>query len=225
MKANEKKNGNTGRKPVNQYVQMSRKQLAGWLCAFMFLLVWIFILGIMVGRGTSPVRFDIDKLQKDLAELKAEVLKKEEMIFQSKPGALLKKENFELYREPDEAAALVKKEVVEKKVTVPKKKPVVQGKSKTIGPKPPAPGPKQETAEPTGRYAIQVAASREVAHAEKLVGQLKKKGYAAYRVAVKLPGKGTWHRVRVGRYRSREKALKMLATIKGSYQGAMVVQQ
>ncbi|MDP7077160.1 MAG: hypothetical protein QGI64_02665, partial [Desulfobacterales bacterium] len=37
-----------------------------------FVAAWMFFLGILVGRGTAPVKFNIEKLQKKLAALKAE---------------------------------------------------------------------------------------------------------------------------------------------------------
>ncbi len=41
-----------------------------------FLSAWMFVLGILVGRGTAPVKFDIQKIEKQLAELKAAALEK-----------------------------------------------------------------------------------------------------------------------------------------------------
>ena len=51
--------------------QRSRKELLvkGLLCSLVCL--WMFILGLLVGRGTAPVRFDIERLQDELAALKA----------------------------------------------------------------------------------------------------------------------------------------------------------
>ena len=43
-----------------------------------FVSAWMFILGIIVGRGTAPVRFDIEKLKKELAALKETNIKQQE---------------------------------------------------------------------------------------------------------------------------------------------------
>ena len=40
---------------------------------------------ILIGRGTAPVQFDIEKLQKELASLKEAVIKKEELRFKIDP--------------------------------------------------------------------------------------------------------------------------------------------
>ncbi|MBW1842391.1 MAG: hypothetical protein JRI75_11465, partial [Deltaproteobacteria bacterium] len=62
-----------------------RKGPALWLGLIFFVSIWMFILGIFVGRGTIPVQFDIEKLHKELATLKAEFIKKEQDRFNS-PG-------------------------------------------------------------------------------------------------------------------------------------------
>jgi hypothetical protein len=62
-------------------------------------------------------------------------------------------------------------------------------------------GPKQDKT-----YSIQVAASKEKAPAEAMVGRLKEKGYPAYFVHEAVPNKGRWYRVRVGPYIDRDEA-------------------
>jgi hypothetical protein len=48
-----------------------------WIGLTLFVCAWMFVLGILVGRETVPVRFDIQKLQNELAALKETVIKKE----------------------------------------------------------------------------------------------------------------------------------------------------
>ena len=55
----------------------SRKGTILWICLTFFSCGWMFILGVLVGRGTAPVKFDIEKLQKELVALKEAVMKKE----------------------------------------------------------------------------------------------------------------------------------------------------
>jgi cell division protein FtsN len=47
-----------------------------------------------------------------------------------------------------------------------------------------------------------------------LVQKLKKRGYPAYRVIGKVPGKGVWFRVRIGEYRSKPEALAVMNKLK-----------
>lgn len=52
-------------------------------------------------------------------------------------------------------------------------------------------------------YTIQVASVKGARDADRLVAELKKKGFHAYRAIGKVPGKGIWYRIRVGEYKSR----------------------
>ncbi len=85
-------------------------------------------------------------------------------------------------------------------------------KSGAVKKEPPKPPPKQpiaskSEAKPSGKvYTIQVAAVKVAKDADRLVGQLKKKGYPAYRIISKVQGKGIWFRVRVGKYKSKADA-------------------
>lgn len=54
-----------------------RKGLAVWIGLTLFACGWMFVLGIFVGRETVPVKFNMEKLQNELAALKEAVVKKE----------------------------------------------------------------------------------------------------------------------------------------------------
>lgn len=58
-------------------VQITRKGLLVWLGLIFFVMAWMFILGIMVGRGTTPVPVNTHALGKELQDLKAAMLQKE----------------------------------------------------------------------------------------------------------------------------------------------------
>jgi len=67
-------------------------------------------------------------------------------------------------------------------------------------PKPKAPVSKE------GTYAIQVGAYRQRADARNVAASLKAKGYPAYVETYSTRDKGTWYRVRIGPYPTREEA-------------------
>ncbi len=73
--------------------------------------------------------------------------------------------------------------------------------------------PKVETA-PAGRYAVQVAASQDLAESRRLVEKLEAAGYDAWLAKAEIPGRGTWYRVRIGRFESKEDAAMKQAEIK-----------
>ena len=49
----------------------------GRYLAITLISAWMFVLGILVGRGTAPVKFDIEKLSRELEELRAADIKKQ----------------------------------------------------------------------------------------------------------------------------------------------------
>ncbi len=68
------------------------------------------------------------------------------------------------------------------------------------------------------QYTIQVGAFEDPAGAERLLNRLKRKGYPSYVMVKTVPGKGVWHRVRVGLYSGRaeaEQVVKLLEEVEG----------
>jgi cell division septation protein DedD len=67
-------------------IQITRKGVAIWIGLIFFVMGWMFVLGIMVGRGTAPVPLRTYALEKELAALKAGMLQKEreQLDFQAK---------------------------------------------------------------------------------------------------------------------------------------------
>jgi cell division septation protein DedD len=57
--------------------KQSRRRQILWIGLTLFVCAWMFVLGILVGREMVPVKFDIEKLQNELAALKEAVIKKE----------------------------------------------------------------------------------------------------------------------------------------------------
>jgi cell division septation protein DedD len=209
-----------------------------WGGVALFVAGWMFVLGIMVGRGTAPVNLEADKLERELVDLKDAVMQKQkaEIDAQTSGQGNAKPQLgfYEALKDPKK----VKPHNI-KKPTKPVKKPPAP---KPAQPK--KPQPKKPTSNSTkvakavpqstvrdsdtapahkGHYTIQVAAVRETGSATSLVTQLRSKGYPAYQVRVEVPGKGAWHRVRVGAFKSRGAADRMLAKLKANKLNGMVV--
>jgi len=73
---------------------------------------------------------------------------------------------------------------------------------------PPMPPP------PADGFTVQAGASPERGEAEALVGKLRSKGLSPYIVTAEVAGKGTFHRVRVGRFPTRDAADRYLQDFK-----------
>ena len=220
-------------KASDTVVRISRKGLIVWVGLILFVAVWMFILGILVGRGIAPVNLEAGRLEKELADLKARVLRQEQSrvearVSEAKDGAA----DLGFY----EALKSPKKEVPFKPQTKEPDRP--KSVAKPVAPKPaPAPKPKPKpvkkvaTAQPQaqqanttkGRFTVQVSALKDGQKAAGLVGELRKKGYQAYQIRTQVPNKGVWYRIRVGAFTDRRDAGKMAAKLKAQNYGAMVV--
>lgn len=63
---------------------------------------------------------------------------------------------------------------------------------------------------PLTGFTVQVGSYKEENRAQSVVAKLKEKGYDAYLASMNLPSEGTLHRVRVGKFRTREDAFSTL---------------
>jgi len=59
------------------------------------------------------------------------------------------------------------------------------------------------------RYTLQLASYQDKETADSDVKKMKKRGYAAFIVSAELPGKGMWHRVRLGSFANKASAEKL----------------
>ena len=203
---------------------LSFKGMALWICVTLFASAWMFVLGIFVGRGTAPVKFDIEKLQKELAALKETSLNNELRRYNIDPDSENNKTEMRFYEtlketKKEKSTDSIKSE--SKRTSLPKKK--VSKTKKTESSKKPAPLPKTPKGE--GSLTIQVAALKDSAVADKLVVKLNKKGYPAYRIIGKIPGRGIWYRVRVGFFKNKTEASSTLSKLKKDKLKPILVQR
>ena len=205
---------------------LTRKETFLWLSVAFLALVWMFTLGVIVGRGMSPVEFDIEKLKKELMALKEEALSETktegggdgetapdarhlgfyEVLTDKKEEARLKsipKSSDRLKRRSKEKA-----KQGEGAMSPPIKSAVLnKDRRRRI----PVASVRQE---PGAVFTLQVASLKEQNKAEKMVATLKDQGYDAYAVASAVAGKGTYHRVRVGRFTDRDDAIKTASRLR-----------
>jgi len=88
----------------------------------------------------------------------------------------------------------------------------------------PRPGAPESMTPPAAKpYSVQVAAFKAAADADKLVAELKKEGFSAYRAIGKVPGKGIWYRVRVGAFDSKAQAASTIAKLKKAGKKPIIV--
>ena len=211
----------------------SRKGLALWIFLIFFVSAWMFILGILVGRGTAPVQFDIEKLQNELAALKEDVVQEELERFKIDSNAAGNKTEMNFY---EELKVTKDEDSLNIDTSEQKKEPLPQNavsEPKKIGPSEEALSvkahqeSKPETISKTDiaikNLTIQVASFKDPNVAEKMVEELNKKGFPAYRSIGKVPGKGIWYRVRIGHFSSKSEAESILKMLKKDRLNAILV--
>ena len=226
------------------FLVLTRRAIVGWLVVIFVVCAWMFIVGVLVGRGTAPIKFDIAKLQKKLEDSKENLEKHKRGLTQEGSGILKDKTKLDFYealpenREDTKINEKVLSPKVKKKIkSVPKKKPsanITASKPKKTPPPKPEPvkppqrqqATKKSTAKSSGKtYTIQAASVKAVSDADKLVASLKKKGFPAYRAIGKIPGKGIWYRVRIGEYKNRGDARRMVQKLKKEGMKPIVVEK
>lgn len=67
---------------------------------------------------------------------------------------------------------------------------------------------------PGGAFTLQLSAFQDRQEAERFATRLRDRGYAPYIVAAEVPNKGTWYRVRMGSFPTREAATRYMTDFK-----------
>lgn len=73
---------------------------------------------------------------------------------------------------------------------------------------------KPTEAVPGGAFTLQISAFQNRPEAERFAAKLRDRGYAPYIVSAEVPHKGTWYRVRMGSFPSKDAASRYLADFK-----------
>jgi cell division septation protein DedD len=157
------------------FIVLSRRKIAGWVFLIFFLCAWMFILGILVGRGTAPVKFDIAALEKKLeASKEADGGEQTKAPAPKNPVVVKDKTKLEFYEalkenkvDPD-VPALQKPEAAKGKIEKPAPKAVPkEPKNKTA----PKTASAKSASQKTGKQKPEPTASSQIKKPAKEKGQ------------------------------------------------------
>jgi cell division septation protein DedD len=204
------------------FVMLSRKAVAGWVVVVFIISGWMFGVGVMVGRGTAPIGFELDKLKHTLESMQKAAQPAPKSGPRSQSSEMKNKTDLGFYEslpknredadlptlppappaarqppaapKPAEAAASAK---AEKPAAPPAP---VSAKAET----PAAASAPQLAPVPGKPMTVQVAAVKSEEEARQFAERLRQKGYAAYIEPIAIPEKGVWFRVRMGEFPSKE---------------------
>jgi cell division protein FtsN len=193
---------------------------------YIFISVWIFIIGVIVGRGNSPVKFDTQKFQKRLETIASNLgeQKKNPDKIDFKFYEILDRPDLE--EEMTHDAALLKKnkeEIIPLQEVVKDSIPVKTSKKKETFKKSeikltkedisrikqlPEDKKKNKLENLKGRYTVQIAAFKVFTDAVSQMTALESKGFSSYNIKVQKDGI-TWYRVRSGSFTNFNEAKKL----------------
>lgn len=215
-------------KKVKYQIELSSMSLVFWVVCIVFFMGWIFVLGVLVGRGFLP------GANTAIADLKAQVTKLQEMVartkradqksqtgedIDSKLGFYDKLESKKEDKKrpfPDLPPERPKSEKAGKpsgltladvKAGIAKKESAAKNAGAEKNVKEVARDPAKQAEKVTGpfRYVIQIAALDEKSKAEDMVRKLSEGGVEAYLQETVVKGK-TFYRVRCGKFLTKEEA-------------------
>ncbi|MFC1862998.1 SPOR domain-containing protein [Thermodesulfobacteriota bacterium] len=186
-----------------------------WCAVSIFIFGWIFVLGILVGRGFLPTESStISALKEQVSKLAviAGIREPEESKETKKPEPDPKLAFYERLSSKKDA---VKKEVIinDKPETVPEKKGP-RKKSQTAS-KPPSekqeinnirsPNENEQSSNQKIKYTVQLASLGKIESAKTMINQLINHGHPAYYYMVKVNEK-IYYRIRCGKFSTMEEA-------------------
>lgn len=199
--------------PNDKLSTSSLKSKPVWVFAGGLLCVsaWMFFIGVLVGRGTAPLKFDIEKLEQTLLKkrLDADQKMQEALSAEDQNGpAKTDMEFYETLKGPrtDDRLPEIKAGPAVKSATGSDTKSGTElkpqtGQAAAAKEKPPN--------RISGRYTVQVASMRSKDSARKMAEKLINKGYDAFVASSSSSGVGTWYRVRIGHYKEKNEAKQM----------------
>jgi cell division septation protein DedD len=205
--------------------ELSGLRLLVYSCCLVLALSWMFVFGVLVGRGIPLVDLDSTTLQAQLMRFlglgRPQVQPVENAAETWDPQTVLKSleyyENLTQKDAPSEkrtpAASTAQGKGSGKDAELQKARPsdpslqsnAQREKEGRVSKDSPAGGKGEE------HFTLLVVSLRDAANAAKLVEQLKSKGYAPRLENIDLNTGGRWNRVLVGSFGSREEALRFAA--------------
>ena len=81
------------------YLQLTRRGTYGSLLLIVLACAWMFFVGVLVGRGTSPIQFDMEALSRELEALKVSSEARRRQKLDAYAGALEDQSTLDVYEE------------------------------------------------------------------------------------------------------------------------------
>jgi hypothetical protein len=198
------KKGKTSRKLIR--LEMSRLTLASLCLGLLLGLLWMFLLGLLLGKGITPANINVAEIKKRMMA---------EGIW---PGSGRTDQSGTSPKTNGEEKNISLKDLEFYEELAKKKKARLQGSGGSKVPPqvasaqtpPPTTSPQRDvtptTKQDTVRFTVQVASFKDLSSAKRFAANLKNLKPQPVIRQVNLAGKGNWYRVQVGELPSHEEA-------------------
>ena len=208
------------KKPVR--FEVSRLALTGWCFGLFLALLWMFLLGLFVGKGITPANINFTEIKKRMMAEgiwpgSGEIERQESPPPSTTTKKKIPLKDLEFYEKlAKKKEAQIQKPAATK--TPPKEKPPT-----TVAAKPPPPAQQEKKSSvqqkpSTNLFTVQLASFKDLTSARKFAARFRGLKHKATIREVELSGKGRWYRVQVGKLASREEATALANHLAKKYQ-------
>lgn len=199
---------------------MSRLAILGWCFGLLVALLWMFLLGLFVGKGINPASINFAEIKKRMIDQgvwpgTGKTHQREETSPDKQTRNHIPLEDLEFY---DKLAKKKAKFQEQNKGGTPPQKETVAGVSPPPAVPPQQAATSQKQQRPvTGQFTVQLASFRDLQSAKRFAARFKDMKPGAIVRQIDLTGKGRWYRVQVGELRTRDEATAMAQRFKKKY--------
>lgn len=208
-------------------LSLDSRQVVSLLAAGIVVLLAVFTLGVLVGQKLAGSQrtdrapdllsaLDQKSAALDRARAAPALTFQEELTADAgnAPSAAKPKPDAVAKVETPKAEAAKPVEKKPETAAKPADAGAIATRTTTPAPVAPAVAKPAATSTPAGAFTLQLGASPNREDAERMVSRLREKGYAPYITTAEVPGKGTYYRVRMGNFATREAATRYLEDFK-----------
>ena len=189
---------------------MSRLALTSWCFGLLLALLWMFLLGLFVGKGITPANINFSEIKKRMMAEGIWPGSGETGRQESPPPSTTTKKKIPL-KDLEFYEKLAKKKEAQLQKPAAAKTPPKEKPPATVAAKPPPPAPQKKKSSAqqkpsTDHFTVQLASFKDLTSAKKFASRFRGLKHKATIREVELSGKGRWYRVQVGKLASREEA-------------------
>ena len=202
--------------------EMSRLALTSWCFGLLLALLWMFLLGLFVGKGITPANINFSEIKKRMMAEGIWPSSGENGRQESSPPSTTTKKKIPL-KDLEFYEKLAKKKEAQLQKPAAAKTPPKEKPPAAVAAKPPPPAQQKEKSSEqqkpsTNLFTVQLASFKDLTSAKKFASRFRGLKHKATIREVELSGKGRWYRVQVGKLASREEATALADYLAKKYQ-------